>query len=121
MPRKETVACFKADHRAGKSASTQAGEFVREEIEEIREGQHGARSTKQAMAIGLSKAHRAGVKLPPPERRGPLTGGQHRACDCVQYLGYRCALRLLVKPIEYEPDYAALLRFVLLEADWPDT
>src|SRR5271155_4073766 len=52
--------------REGKSPSTQAGEFIREEIEEIRAGKHGARSTKQAIAIGLSKARRAGVKLAPP-------------------------------------------------------
>jgi hypothetical protein len=56
------------DENEGKSSSTQAGEFVREEIEEIREGKHGARSAKQAIAIGLSKARRAGVKLPPPEK-----------------------------------------------------
>jgi hypothetical protein len=56
----------RADKRAGKAPSTQAGEFVHEEIEHVREGKHGARSTKQAIAIGLSKARRAGVKLPPP-------------------------------------------------------
>ena len=56
------------DAREGKSPSTQAGEFVREEIEHIREGKHGARSTKQAIAIGLSKARRAGVKLQPPKK-----------------------------------------------------
>jgi hypothetical protein len=56
------------DAEQGKSASTQAGEFVREEIHHVREGKHGARSTKQAIAIGLSKARRAGVKLPPPRR-----------------------------------------------------
>lgn len=54
--------------REGKSPSTQAGEFVREEIEHVREGKHGARSTEQAIAIGLSKARRAGVKLPPPKK-----------------------------------------------------
>jgi Family of unknown function (DUF6496) len=65
MPDKETIERAKADKRAGKSPSTQAGEFVREEIHHIREGKHGARSTKQAIAIGLSKARRAGVRLPP--------------------------------------------------------
>lgn len=55
------------DAEEGKSPSTQAGEFVREEIEHVRKGEHGARSTKQAIAIGLSKARRAGVKLPPPK------------------------------------------------------
>lgn len=57
------------DKRAGKSASTQAGEFVREEMEDIRHGKHGARSPQQAIAIGLSKARRAGVDLPPPAKR----------------------------------------------------
>jgi uncharacterized protein DUF6496 len=64
MPEKETLERAKKDKREGKAASTQAGEFVREEIEHVREGKHGARSTKQAIAIGLSKARRAGVKLP---------------------------------------------------------
>jgi len=67
MPETETIQRARADKRAGKSASTQAGEFVREEFHHIREGKHGARSTKQAIAIGLSKARRAGVKLPPPQ------------------------------------------------------
>lgn len=67
MPEKETIERARRDKREGKAPSTQAGEFVREEIEHIREGKHGARSTKQAIAIGLSKARRAGVKLPVPE------------------------------------------------------
>jgi hypothetical protein len=66
MPEKETLERARRDKRAGKSASTQAGEFVREEMHHIREGKHGARSTKQAIAIGLSKARRSGVRLPPP-------------------------------------------------------
>src|ERR1700744_1662405 len=64
----EALARAKADKAAGKAPSTQAGEFVREEIDHVREGKHGARSSKQAIAIGLSKARRAGVKLPPPKR-----------------------------------------------------
>jgi hypothetical protein len=64
MPEKETLERAEEDKREGKAPSTQAGEFVREEIEHIREGKHGARSAKQAIAIGLSKARRAGVKLP---------------------------------------------------------
>jgi hypothetical protein len=68
MPKKETIERARQDQRAGKSPSTQAGGFVREEIEEIRKGGHGARSAKQAIAIGLSKARRAGVKLPPPAK-----------------------------------------------------
>src|ERR1700761_5217311 len=66
MPRKETIRKAKADKREGKSPSTQAGEFVREEIDRIRHGEHGARSPQQAIAIGLSEARRAGVDLPPP-------------------------------------------------------
>jgi Family of unknown function (DUF6496) len=68
MPEKETIERAHEDAREGKSASTQAGEFVREEMHHIREGKHGASSTKQAIAIGLSKARRAGVKLQAPKR-----------------------------------------------------
>ena len=68
MPERETLKRAAEDKAEGKSPSTQAGEFVHEEIEHIREGKHGARSAKQAIAIGLSKARRAGVKLPPPEK-----------------------------------------------------
>jgi hypothetical protein len=68
MPEKKTIERARQDKREGKSPSTQAGEFVREEIQHIREGKHGARSAKQAIAIGLSKARRAGVDLPPPEK-----------------------------------------------------
>lgn len=64
MPERKTIRRARRDAAEGKSASTQAGEFVREEMEHIREGKHGARSTKQAIAIGLSKARRAGVNLP---------------------------------------------------------
>jgi len=67
MPDKETLRRARQDKRAGKSSGTQAGEFVREEIHHIREGKHGARSPEQAIAIGLSKARRAGVDLPPPK------------------------------------------------------
>jgi Family of unknown function (DUF6496) len=68
MPEKKTIERALADKRQGKSPTTQAGEFVREEIHHIREGKHGARSTKQAIAIGLSKARRAGVDLPPAKK-----------------------------------------------------
>lgn len=67
MSEEETIERAREDKREGKSPSTQAGEFVREEMEHIRKGEHGARSAKQAIAIGLSKARRAGVKLPPPK------------------------------------------------------
>jgi hypothetical protein len=66
MPEKKTLQRARRAKRQGKAPTTQAGEFVREEIEHVREGKHGARSTKQAIAIGLSKARRAGVDLPPP-------------------------------------------------------
>ncbi|MGH9309556.1 MAG: DUF6496 domain-containing protein [Vicinamibacterales bacterium] len=68
MPEKKTLARARAAKREGKAPTTQAGEFVHEEMEHIREGKHGARSTKQAIAIGLSKARRAGVKLKPPRK-----------------------------------------------------
>lgn len=68
MPRKETIRKAQRDKRAGKSASTQAGEFVKEEMDRIRHREHGARSARQAVAIGLSKARRAGVDLPPPKK-----------------------------------------------------
>src|SRR5438045_6117028 len=68
MPEPETIERAREDAREGKSPSTQAGEFVEEEMEHVREGKHGARSTKQAIAIGLSKARRAGVHL--PQRKG---------------------------------------------------
>src|ERR1700685_4378246 len=66
MPDKETLERAREDAREGKSPSTQAGEFVREEMDHIREGRHGAASTKHAIAIGLSNARRAGVNRPPP-------------------------------------------------------
>jgi hypothetical protein len=93
MPEKETIERAREDEREGKSPSTQAGEFVREEMEHIREGEHGARSPEQAIAIGLSKARRAGVKLPLPKRsdQGPRRTPQKAfsstfACDegCVE-------------------------------------
>ena len=68
MPDQRTLRRAARDKREGKAPSTQAGEFVREEMDHIREGKHGARSTKQAIAIGLSQARRAGVKLPPPKK-----------------------------------------------------
>jgi hypothetical protein len=68
MPDKKTLERAAQDRREGKSASTQAGEFVREEMDHIREGKHGARSAKQAIAIGLSKARRAGVALNAPAK-----------------------------------------------------
>ena len=80
MPLKKTVERARKAKREGKSPSTQAGEFVRETIEEIRKGRHGARSTKQAIAIGLSKARRAGVKLPPP-KEGTVSKATRRQAE----------------------------------------
>jgi hypothetical protein len=68
MPEKKTLERAKRARRRGKRPTTQAGEFVHEEVKHIRRGQHGARSTKQAIAIGLSKARRAGVPLKPPKK-----------------------------------------------------
>jgi hypothetical protein len=73
MPEKKTLDRARQDKKEGKAATTQAGEFVREEIDHIREGKHGAKSTKQAIAIGLSKARRAGVDLPAPKNASPST------------------------------------------------
>jgi len=78
MPEEETIERAREDERRGLSPSTQAGEFVREEMEHIREGKHGARSPEQAIAIGLSKARRAGVKLPAPKRGKARTKRQAR-------------------------------------------
>ena len=79
MPEPETIRRARKDAREGKSPSTQAGEFVREEIHHVREGKHGARSTKQAIAIGLSKARRAGVKLPKRGKSAKRTTSRSRA------------------------------------------
>jgi len=76
MPERETIRRARRDKRQGKAPTTQAGEFVREEIHHIREGKHGAASTKQAIAIGLSKARRAGVKLAPPRTGSARTRRQ---------------------------------------------
>src|SRR3981081_92916 len=68
MPEQKTIERAREDKREGKAPTTQAGEFVREEMHHVREGKHGARSTKQAIAIGLWRARRAGVDLPPPKK-----------------------------------------------------
>ena len=73
MPERQTLKRARRDAAEGKAPSTQAGEFVREQIHHIRQGKHGARSTRQAIAIGLSEARRAGVPLPPPAGRGEVS------------------------------------------------
>jgi hypothetical protein len=90
MPEESTIRRANRDKAEGKSASTQAGEFVREEIHHIREGKHGARSTKQAIAIGLSEARRAGVNLPPP-RRGTVSEKTRRSAARAYEKGQRHA------------------------------
>lgn len=92
MPRKETVQRARRDARSGKAPSTQAGEFVREEIHHIREGRHGARNPKQAIAIGLSKARRAGVKLP-PNPSGKTTRPSKRKPSATRSRAVRGALK----------------------------
>ena len=79
MPEKATMDRAKKDLREGKSPSTAAGEFVREEIDHVREGKHGARSPQQAIAIGLSKARRAGIPLKPPARGKTSEEARHKA------------------------------------------
>ena len=79
MPDQDTIDRARQDAAEGKSPSTQAGEFVREEMHHVREGVHGARSTKQAIAIGLSKARRAGVELPPPPAGKSSTQARRKA------------------------------------------
>jgi hypothetical protein len=79
MPEKETMKRAREDLREGKSPSTAAGEFVREEIDHVREGKHGARSPQQAIAIGLSKARRAGIPLKPPAPGKTSESTRHKA------------------------------------------
>jgi len=92
MPDKDTLRRAKRDKRHGKSPTTQAGEFVREEIRHIREGKHGARSTRQAIAIGLSKARRAGVDLRPPEK-GEVSARTRKSAARDYALGHGAAPR----------------------------
>jgi hypothetical protein len=92
MPDQEILERTHQDAREGKSPSTQAGEFVREEMHHIREGKHGARSSKQAIAIGLSKARRAGVKLAPP-RRGAASAKTVKQADRDSRKGQRHSRR----------------------------
>jgi hypothetical protein len=88
MPEKKTLERARKAKQEGKSPTTQAGEFVREEIEHIREGKHGARSTKQAIAIGLSKARRAGVALKPP-RKGETSARTRESAERAYRAGQR--------------------------------
>jgi hypothetical protein len=86
MPEQQTLERARRDKRQGKAPSTQAGEFVREEIEHVRQGKHGVRSTKQAIAIGLSKARRAGIDLPPP-KKGAVSERSRRSAESAYEAG----------------------------------
>ena len=88
MPNKRTIQRARRDAREGKAPGTQAGEFIRDEIRKIRRGEHGARNTKQAIAIGLSEARRAGVKLRPP-RRGTVSEKTRRSAASAYRKGQR--------------------------------
>jgi hypothetical protein len=96
MPERKTIERARQDKAEGKAPSTQAGEFVREEMEHIREGKHGARSTKQAIAIGLSKARRAGVELPPP-KKGTTSEETRRGAERAQEAGKRGTRKVSAK------------------------
>ena len=118
MPEKETLERAREDAREGKAPSTQAGEFVREEMHHVREGKHGARSTKQAIAIGLSKARRAGVKLPPP----PATaepGTIESAESATRRAGRKPSprrSRAITKALKREPHRAAMPKALAKQA-----
>jgi len=110
MPEKKTIEKARQDKREGKAPSTQAGEFVHEEIEHVKEGKHGARSTKQAIAIGLSKARRAGVKLPPPEKGEAPASTRRSAKQALKRSGKKVSAtrsRAAEKALKKEPRAAA--------------
>jgi hypothetical protein len=119
VPEQQTLKRARQDAREGKAPSTQAGEFVREEIDHIREGKHGARSAKQAIAIGLSKARRAGVKLPAPkagaasartrkQAKRDVRRGQSRSAATRSTSRSRAALRALKKEDRSAASHKAL-------------
>jgi hypothetical protein len=115
MPEKETIERAHEDAREGKAPTTQAGEFVREEIHHVREGKHGARSPKQAIAIGLSKARRAGVKLPPPPKgtasaRKSAKGKSHRSTGRPSGKRSRAITRALKREGRSGASHSALAR-----------
>ena len=123
MPERKTVERARRAKRQGKAPTTQAGEFVREEIEHVREGKHGARSTKQAIAIGLSKARRAGVKLPPP-RKGQASARTRKSAARDYRAGQRGApqktsprrSRATLRALKREPRRAATKRALSKQA-----
>jgi hypothetical protein len=109
MPEKRTLKRARRDKAEGKSPTTQAGEFVREEIEHIREGKHGARSAKQAIAIGLSKARASGVDLPPPAK-GKTSEKTRRSAERAYARGQGGARKRPVSAKRRRAERAALKR-----------
>ncbi|HEY1957599.1 MAG TPA: DUF6496 domain-containing protein [Polyangiaceae bacterium] len=107
MPTEKTKKRARRDKAQGKSASTQAGEFVREEIHHVREGKHGARSPQQAIAIGLSKARRAGVDLPPP-KRGKAKPKTRRSAERAYARGHGAAAKRKSSPRRARATHRAL-------------
>src|SRR5260370_8158704 len=109
MPEKQTLERARRDRREGKAPSTQAGEFIREQIDHIRQGKHGARSTKQAIAIGLSEARRAGVDLPPPAK-GKTSEKTRKSAARAYALGHGAPPRRPATPKRARASEAALKR-----------
>ena len=110
MPEKRTIEAARRDKRQGKAPSTQAGEFVREEMDHIRHGKHGARSTKQAIAIGLSKARRAGVKLSAPAKGEASERTRKSAKSALKHAGEKPSptrSRATERALKREPHAAA--------------
>jgi hypothetical protein len=97
MPERKTLERAAKDARQGKAPTTQAGEFIHEEIKHARESKHGARSTRQLIAIGLSKARRAGVKPPPPKN-----GSESERTQAQEARDYRKGQRSPARPLRTE-------------------
>ncbi len=118
MPEQETIRRAERDKQQGKSPSTQAGEFVREEMDHVRQGVHGARSTKQAIAIGLSKARRAGVDLPPPlgKKSSSSRSSKRRSSSKSPRKRANSSLRALRREGSASASPAALSRFAKASA-----
>ena len=118
MPEQETMRRAERDKQEGKSPSTQAGEFVREEMDHVREGVHGARSTKQAIAIGLSKARRAGVDLPPPpgKKTSSARSSKRKISSKSSRKRAKSSLRALRREGSASASRAALSRFAKASA-----
>jgi hypothetical protein len=121
MPDKKTIDKAKRDKAEGKSASTQAGEFVHAEMDKIRKGEHGARNTKQAVAIGLNEARRAGVGLK-PQAKGTASEKTRKSEESAYEKGQRhepvspTRSRARVKALKKESGEAASPRAISKQA-----